>query len=91
MKHQAPFNHILRCLLLGAGLGIVDFYARLRPLKVSLHGLLCGGLWDETAVSSDLLSQTVSIIFRHPKRWLRRVLLRVFGGQIARMSWEEGV
>ena len=91
MRHQAPFNPILRCLLLGAGLGIVGFYARLRPLKVRLHGLLCGGLWDETAVSSDLLSQTVSIIFRHPKGWLRRVLLRVFGGQIARMSWEEGV
>jgi hypothetical protein len=86
MKHQAPFNLILRCLLLGAGLEIGGFYARLRPLKVSLHGP-----WDETAVSSDLLSQTVSIIFRHPKRWLRRVLLRVFGGQIARMSWEEGV
>jgi hypothetical protein len=91
MKHQAPFNLILRCLLLGAGLEIVGFYARLRPLKVSLHGPLCGGLWNETAVSSDLLSQTVSIIFRHPKRWLRRVLLRVFGGQIARTSWEEGV
>jgi hypothetical protein len=83
MKHQAPFNHILRCLLLGAGLKIVGFHARLRPLKVSL--------WDETAVSSDLLSQTVLIIFGHPKRWLRRVLLRVFGGQTARMSWEEGV